>query len=82
MTGGARLQVARDDGSFYDAVSVATFNDGYSHIIADDGCWLLVNGHAVDDSRRESGFVCHVSPWIFGEAWEVMQALGRPRKGP
>ena len=44
------------------AVSVATFNDGYSNIIADDNCWVIVNGGKM-------------SEWIFREAMEVLKQL-------
>ena len=44
------------------ATSVAIFNDGYSHIIVDDNCWLIVNGDGI-------------SSWIFDEAMEVLKQL-------
>ncbi len=45
-----------------EVVAVAEFNDGYSHIIEDDHCWVIVNGrdgeaksssHIFDEAMRE-----------------------------
>ena len=41
---------------------VAEFNDGCSHIIVDDGCYIIVNGEKF-------------SPWIFREALAVLKTL-------
>ena len=27
-----------------DAIAVAEFNNGYSHVVVDDHCWVVVNG--------------------------------------
>ncbi len=43
-------------------ISVAQFNKGYSHIVVDDGCWIIMNG-------RET------SSWIFDEAVQVLKQL-------
>lgn len=45
---------------------ITTFNKGYSHIIVDDGCYVIVNG---DPGKLGS------SAWIFREALEVLKTL-------
>lgn len=42
--------------------SVCEFNNNYSHIAVDDGCWVIVNGDKV-------------SPHIFRGAMEVLMQL-------
>jgi len=46
--------------------TVAKFNDGYSHIAIDDGCWVVVNG-----GNGEA----QLSPWIFLEAIKALKGL-------
>ena len=53
--------VDNDEGG-YETTSVAEFNGGYSHLIEDDHCWLVVNGGGT-------------SAWIFEEAVEVLKQL-------
>jgi hypothetical protein len=48
------------------AVAVAEFNGGYSHIIEDDGCWVVVNGGA-DEARP--------TPHIFSRAMAELRGL-------
>jgi len=56
------ITVANKDGSTYKTTSYAQFNNGYSYIIIDDGCYQIVNGNAV-------------SSWIFREAIAVIKDL-------
>ena len=44
----------------------AEFNKGYSHIIIDDGCWVIVNG--------EDGTAA-IYAWIYPEAMENLKLL-------
>ena len=46
--------------------SVATFNNGFSHIVVDDNDWVIANGHDGD---------ARFSSWIFPEAMEVLKQL-------
>lgn len=62
-----KIAVKRKDGSFYKELSVIQFNDGYSHIIIDDGCYQIVNGDKV-------------SSHIFSEARDVLAQLPNPRE--
>lgn len=47
-------------------ISVAELNNGYSHIMIDDGCWVIANG-----SNGNAEF----SAWIFPEAKKVLDKL-------
>lgn len=42
--------------------AVAEFNNGYSFIVVDDGCWCVVNGN-------------EFSAWVFPEATAVLKQL-------
>jgi len=44
------------------STSFVTFNKGYSHIIVDGGCWVIVNGK-------------NNSAYIFEEAMEALKKL-------
>jgi hypothetical protein len=48
---------------------IATFNDGNSHIIVDDHCYVIVN---------KTGDYYDFSPWIFPKALEVLKGLASP----
>jgi hypothetical protein len=48
------------------AIYVAEFNNGFSHIIVDDSCWVIVNGY--DGEAKQSS-------WIFPEAKEALNKL-------
>lgn len=62
-----KVEVMTDSGRKYETASLAQFNNGYSHIIMDDGCYQIVNGNKI-------------SSHIFAEAWAVMKQLGAPSK--
>ena len=49
-----------------EAIFVSEFNEGYSHIIADDGCWVVVNGISGEAMS---------SAWIFPEAKAELDQL-------
>ena len=49
-----------------ETVAVAEFNDGCSHIIEDDHCWVIVNGR-----DGEAKWSSH----IFGEAMQELRDL-------
>lgn len=57
------------------ATSIATLNDGYTDIIVDDGCYVIVNGgiheHADPNKKGRGKF----SAWIFKEALVVLKTL-------
>jgi hypothetical protein len=42
--------------------SVVEFNNGYSHIVVDDGCWVVVNGGMF-------------ASWIFPKALDILKKL-------
>ena len=48
------------------ATYVAKLNKGYSHIIVDDNCWVIVNG---EDGQAGN------SAWIFEEALDALKQL-------
>ena len=50
-------------------VSVCTLNKGYTHIIDDDHCWVILNGKGT--KKQPYG----VSAWIFPKAMEVLKCL-------
>ena len=50
-----------------EALSLACFNEGNSHFIDDDSCYVLVN-------RTSSGNFA-MSSWLFPEAVEVLKTL-------
>lgn len=52
--------VKLEDGT--ETIAVCEFNEGRSHIIPDQHCWVLIN-----DGR--------VSPWIFSEALRALRFL-------
>lgn len=63
--------VTLDNGSI--AEPVASLKDEYggeSHIIIDDGCYVLVN--MADDGGK-------IVSWIYPEAFEVLKTLPSPR---
>jgi rubredoxin len=54
--------------------TLATFNNGNSHIIMDDNCYVVVNrAFALDKTELD-----YYSPtsWISQEAWQVLSGLG------
>lgn len=57
--------ITLDNGT--DAVSVAEFNNGSSHIICDDHCWVIVNHY----SKRGYAYTHHVFP----EAMKYLKML-------
>lgn len=62
-----KIEVKRKDGSFYVALSIIQFNEGYSNIIIDDGCYQIINGY-------------QVSSHIFPEARDVLAKLPNPKE--
>jgi hypothetical protein len=54
------MKITLNNGEVVD--TIVTFNNGYSHFIVDDGCYVLINGVAR-------------SPWIFPEAFRVLKTL-------
>ncbi len=57
-----KIKIKRDNGSLFKAESYVQFNDGYSHIIIDGGCYIIIN-----DNKP--------SAWIFEEALRELKKL-------
>jgi len=63
---------------YYETPSLAEINNGNSHIIEDDHCYLVVNrvfkpgGNAVDTGATD---LFKPTPWIFPEALEALRKL-------
>ena len=57
-----KIKVKRDSGKFFETRSYAQFNDGYSHIIIDGGCYIIINND-------------RPSAWIFEEALQELKKL-------
>lgn len=62
-----KIEVKRRNGSVYKALSVIQFNNGYSHLIIDDGCYQIVSGDKIGSH-------------IFSEAKDVLIMLPDPAK--
>ena len=60
------IKIKRDDGTEFETKAIRSFNDGYSHIIIDDGCYQIVNGDKV-------------SSHVFPEALDILKMLPSPR---
>jgi len=56
------ITIERENGSTYTDTAVASFNNGFSHFIVDDHCYVLVNGNK---------WAYHLHP----EAVEVLKKL-------
>lgn len=56
--------ITLENGSEFEVV--AFFNNDYSKIVADDSCYLIVNGD-------------RLSPYIFDKAIEVLKVLPKPQ---
>jgi hypothetical protein len=69
-----KIQMKNDEG-LYEKVPIATFNDGNSHFIIDDGCYVLVN--RTNDGEND---YYGESAWISPEALEVLNTLPSPSK--
>jgi len=65
----AKRKITLDNGAKVE--SVAEFNDGNSHIIEDDHCYVLVN--------RDKDDRFAMSPWLFPEALRVLRKLPIPK---
>jgi len=65
---GEKLLVDWGTGELAETEALATFNDGYSHFIDDDSCYILVNGNVAPG-------VAKPTHWIFPEAVEILKTL-------
>ena len=74
------MKIILENGS--EAETVATFNNGSSHIIIDNGCYVIVNRTPViqfEANRPIIGDFYRMSAWIFSEALEALKQLPSPK---
>ena len=70
-----KILLKNDDETPPEYDSLAVFNNGNSHIIEDDHCYVVVNRH-YDKGERTNLF--KPTPWIFPEALEALKRLPPP----